>query len=522
MKPFPLLRAYLWPGLAIVLFSIVLLWSARELADDREVINAGATSGSWGAVQAEIEYLRFLSALDQHGHGEPKSDEQMLQQRFDIFWSRLPLLLEGNESEHIRTIPGVPELIESLLATLEAIEPKFHALKPGDEVGADELRAVLAPFGAELHEFTRVALLDVQADFVEDRVGRATTWTVAGFIGLMLSGAVLIVLFVRQIRTGDLLRRAEAASKDTAETANRRLTALTRELERAVAERMKTEAALRDSEARFRALAANLPGMIVQRLTKSDGGAALAYVSDGARPLLGCDPSEFLDGQKLASMIHPDDRDRFLGLLGRSARTLEPADTEMRVVDQSGEVKWLRTAVRSRRLESGDVLSDSLSIDITAEKRAEDDLRSAHGELEARVEERTAELGRANHALKAEIAERSRAEEALRETETRLSAIASSAPIIAWAVDRDGIVTLSEGAGLERLGTEPGAHVGQSLFDLYRGVPKANDSVRRALAGEEFVETLDVRGAVFTAVFRPVRNSDGDVEGALGVALDVT
>ena len=136
-------------------------------------------------------------------------------------------------------------------------------------------------------------MLDFQVDFVRDRVGAASTWTVASFVGLLLSGTVLIVLFVRQLRTSDLLRRAEAASRDAAEATNRRLTALTGELERDVAERKRAEAALRESEARFRALAANLPGMIVQRQTKPDGRTALVYASDGARELLDAIPASW-------------------------------------------------------------------------------------------------------------------------------------------------------------------------------------------------------------------------------------
>lgn len=52
-----------------------------------------------------------------------------------------------------------------------------------------------------------------------------------------------------------------------------------------------------------------------------------------------------------------------------------------------------------------------------ARKQAETALRAAHDDLERRVEERTAELSRANAVLEEQIAERRRAEEALRESE---------------------------------------------------------------------------------------------------------
>src|SRR5574341_830161 len=52
-----------------------------------------------------------------------------------------------------------------------------------------------------------------------------------------------------------------------------------------------------------------------------------------------------------------------------------------------------------------------------ARKQAETALRAAHDDLERRVEERTAELSRVNAVLEEQIAERRRAEEALREAE---------------------------------------------------------------------------------------------------------
>src|SRR5207244_11995959 len=73
--------------------------------------------------------------------------------------------------------------------------------------------------------------------------------------------------------------------------------------------------------------------------------------------------------------------------------------TASALLDQAGQPRHLITIVE----------------DITARKRAETLLRQAHDEMEAQVRERTADLKQTNAQLQAEIAERRRMAETLRE-----------------------------------------------------------------------------------------------------------
>jgi len=90
------------------------------------------------------------------------------------------------------------------------------------------------------------------------------------------------------------------------------------------------------------------------------------------------------------------------------------------------------------------------------------------------------------------------------------------------SVDRDGIITLAEGRGLESLGLEPGQHVGQSVFDLYQATPAVAENIRRALRGEEFTALIQVGEVAFDAHYAPLRDAAGEITGVLGVATDVT
>ena len=71
--------------------------------------------------------------------------------------------------------------------------------------------------------------------------------------------------------------------------------------------------------------------------------------------------------------------------------------------DENGDIKWM----------------DGVIEDITERKQSEEKLQKAYGELEMRVRERTADLAEANELLLAEIAERKRVEEKLRELSER-------------------------------------------------------------------------------------------------------
>ena len=128
-------------------------------------------------------------------------------------------------------------------------------------------------------------------------------------------------------------------------------------------------------------------------------------------------------------------------------------------------------------------------------------IRGAHEELEQTVADRTTEL---------------------RESEERLRTVVTSAPVILFAIDRNGVFTLSEGQGLEAMGLDPGQVVGQSAFQKYSDVPQIVEDLRRALAGERFTSIVDVAGLTFESHYSPVRDGSGEVVGLIGVSTDIT
>src|SRR5262245_39484997 len=121
-----------------------------------------------------------------------------------------------------------------------------------------------------------------------------------------------------------------------------------------------------------------------------------------------------------------------------------------------------------------------------------------------------------------DVTESRRVEEALRNAEERLRSVVANAPVILFAIDEEGVITLCEGRGLQALGRYPGEVVGCSAFELYRDTPQLLDHLRRAMAGEEFISTVDIGSLAFETWYAPPAAPDGHPGGVIGVATDVS
>lgn len=127
-----------------------------------------------------------------------------------------------------------------------------------------------------------------------------------------------------------------------------------------------------ESERRLQSVADRLPGVVFQRLRKPDGRIEYPYLSAGIDNVLGCSAEQVQsDPMMWTDLIHPEDRPRFDVAIADSSRTLEPMDYKFRMIDRSGDERWIWHRSRPRRLENGDTLWDCIELDITEQKKAE-------------------------------------------------------------------------------------------------------------------------------------------------------
>jgi PAS domain S-box-containing protein len=144
-------------------------------------------------------------------------------------------------------------------------------------------------------------------------------------------------------------------------------------------ERARGEAALRESEARFRTLADSAPALIWM----SDDTGQITFANRHYEETFGR-LSSSMHGAGWREIVHPDDVDAFAATFFDVFSRREPVSLEVRVMNGKGEVRWLRCDTTPRFDQTGRFLGYAgVNVDITAAKRAEETTREREQGLRA-------------------------------------------------------------------------------------------------------------------------------------------
>ena len=291
-----------------------------------------------------------------------------------------------------------------------------------------------------------------------------------------------------------------------------------------IEDRKRVDKALHEEEMRFRSIFEYGVG---GKAVRGPEGKIL-LVNQAWCKILGYEQSE-IDGITLIDITHPDDleasQERLQALFEGTADSYR---VEKRYIRKSGEVIWVLLGVSSVRDNDGKFLySISEFQDITEHKKALQDLKNAHDELELRVQERTKNL-------ELQITERKFTEAQLRESEDRLKDIAESASDWFWVLDDELRLTYVSSRFFEITGLNKTEVIGKTRAEFVEPAIFDRDPKnwhqhfddlknRRPFVDFEFDMTTPKGDEIYVQISGlPAFNEDGVFIGYRGAGRDIT
>ncbi|HEX9871458.1 MAG TPA: PAS domain S-box protein [Candidatus Tectomicrobia bacterium] len=189
-------------------------------------------------------------------------------------------------------------------------------------------------------------------------------------------------------------------------------------------------------------------------------------------------------------------------------------------------IEYMSTPIREGERIVGAVVTFN---DITERKRTQTALRLAHDELDRRVRDRTAALAKANTDLRGEMAERQRAEKALREQHSLLQVIVEGTTDAIFVKDLEGRYLMINSAGARFLGKPMEAILGKDDTEVFspntaRAIIEGDRAVMRSGETRTYEELGTSVGITRTYLSTKgvYRDHQGNIIGLFGIARDIT
>ena len=201
---------------------------------------------------------------------------------------------------------------------------------------------------------------------------------------------------------------------------------------------------------------------------------------------------------------------------------------ELRLLRNGGWFYAQLESVPVRNSQGQAIQCQTVVLDITERKKAEQVLSTAKDDLERQVKQRTAELQQRNIQLTSEVDQRTRAEQAIRESEQRFKAIFEGAEDYIFIKDRSLKYTSVNPAAARLLNVPASQLIGLAEEDAFQGRSAAQVRAldTRALKGdtvqEEITITVSGQRVTWLETRIPLRNHSDEPIGICIIAHDIS
>lgn len=231
-------------------------------------------------------------------------------------------------------------------------------------------------------------------------------------------------------------------------------------LEKEITVRRQVEKELRLSEIKFRTIA----DFTYDWEYWIDPEGSFVYISPSCERITEYSTKEFMENSDLlASLTHPDDREKLLQHLKEEITADNMCHIDFRIITKKSEEKWISHFCQPVFDTDGSHLGRRASNrDISKRKQLEAGLRKEREELETRVQERTQELASAYSSLQKKVAERNRAYEDLQFTRYSID---HANELLYWVNSEGKIIDVNK-TTCKRLGYEKDELLSMTVVDI--------------------------------------------------------
>ena len=189
----------------------------QGLIQQRELIEKESRINIWFLAQTEIEFIRFTESLKDYELNPGRRSASDARARFEIFWSRLPPLLEGSQTADLRAIEGVVPSVKNMIGVLEELEPEMAKLEELTPEQLDTINEQLDDLRGPVHDLVRRALLYESTEVSQARERHDELYQqLLGLFALILAGglAMLVMLLIQIVKTNRAIVAKEHAATE--------------------------------------------------------------------------------------------------------------------------------------------------------------------------------------------------------------------------------------------------------------------------------------------------------------------
>ncbi len=187
--------------MAMVVFTGATVHGVYKMRQESEAADVSSQGAVWLVVSFEREYLKFGSLLRRYANEDPNVDPDEVLDRFDILWSRIDLVQQGEHARSLQQLDSYSLAVPPLLALLQQYEDRVFEAVPARTSLPDAFLESYFALERPVHDY----MVDVHIDRSwaidrrDERIADTRLAIYATLVGTLASTLILFAIILVQV-----------------------------------------------------------------------------------------------------------------------------------------------------------------------------------------------------------------------------------------------------------------------------------------------------------------------------------